>query len=138
MFNIKNSICEWFKKPLVEVSVEYTPENEIPAIGIPAQYFINALNDVDKWEDSVGVDEYGTTVRKLTNKETQDVASFGYSPNRIGIDYNYPCWHWMNYSERKAVEEAISKTYQSIVDKKQKVIDEASRQKMSKDYGEYQ
>ena len=136
MYNIKKSICEWFKKPMVEVSVEYTPGNEIPAIGIPARYFINALNDVDKWESDTKTDEYNNDRRKLTNKETHDVVSWYWTG--VGYFYSYPGSGWMNYSERGAVEEVISKTYQSLADKKQKVIEEASRQKMFKDSGEYQ
>ena len=133
MFNIKKAICELFKKPLVEVSLKYTLEEEIPEIGIPAQYFINALKDVDKWEACVRADENGSTVRKLTNKGTADVVSLPWN----SCSYEYPGKGWMNYSEREAVEKEASKTYQSIIIAEKRSKDEASRQKMFKDYGEY-
>ena len=134
MFNIKKAIYGLFKKPLVEVSLKYTLEEEIPEIGIPAQYFINALKDVDKWELSVVPDEFGSTVRKLTNKGTADVVSW---PVWNSCGYEYPGKGWMNYSEREAVEKEASKTYQSIIIAEKRSKDEASRQKMFKDYGEY-
>lgn len=144
MFNIKKAICELFKKqlfkkPLVEVSLEYTPQEEIvpcgtiPEIGIPAQYFISALKDVDKWEACVRADENGSTIRKLTNKGTADVVSWSWN----SCNYEYPGKGWMNYSEREAVEKEASKTYQSITTVEKRSKDEASRKKMSKDYGEY-
>ena len=133
MFDIKKAIYGLFKKPLVEVSLEYAPQDEIPEIGIPAQYFINALKDVDKWELSVVPDEFGSTVRKLTNKGTADVVSWPWN----SCSYEYPGKGWMNYSEREAVEKEASKTYQSITTAEKRSKDEASRQKMSKDYGEY-
>lgn len=135
MFNIKKAICGLFKKPLVEVSLKYTLEEEIPEVGIPAQYFINALKDVDKWEAWIGPDEQRNVVRKLINKDTSDVVSWSRFWN--GCNYEYPGKDWMNYSEREAVEKEASKTYQSIIIAEKRSKDEASRQKMFKDYGEY-
>ena len=135
MFNIKKAICELFKKPLVEVSLEYTHGEEIPEIGIPAQYFINALKDVDEWEACIGSDEQRNVVRKLINKGTSDVVSWSRFWN--SCNYEYPGKGWMNYSEREAVEKEASKTYQSITTAEKQSKDEASRQKMFEDYGEY-
>ena len=133
MFNIKKAIYGLFKKPLVEVSLKYTLEEEIPEVGIPAQYFINALKDVDKWEACVIADEDGSIIRKLTNKGTADVVSWSWN----SCNYEYPGKDWMNYSEREAVEKEASKTYQSITTAEKQSKDEASRKKMSKDYAEY-
>jgi hypothetical protein len=136
VFNIKKAICEWFKKPLVEVPLEYAPEEEIHEIGIPAQYFINALKDADKWEAWIGPDERGNTIRKLINKGTSDVVAWS---RYLGVlTYSYPGESWMNYSEREAVENEAFQTYQRIVAAEKCRKDEASRQKMSKDYGEYE
>ena len=135
VFDIKKAIYGLFKKPLVEVSLKYTLEEEIPEVGIPAQYFINALKDVDKWEACVIADECGSIIRKLTNKDTSDVVSWSRFWN--SCNYEYPGKGWMNYSEREAVEKEASKTYQSIATAEKRSKDEASRKKMSNDYGEY-
>lgn len=136
MFDIKKAIYGLFKKPLVEVSLKYALEEEIPEIGIPAQYFINALKDVDKWEAWIGAGKCGNTEYRLINKDTSDVVSWSRFWN--SCNYEYPGKGWMNYSEREAVEKEASKTYQRIATAEKWEKDEASRNKMSKDYGEYE